>query len=90
MRICTLCLQTLPFLKFAKPGGLSTLLVPDQLKLDTSKITDFIKTQVVPMIGANVFFFALAALFLLIFILWSVTGNQTAKFSWKLFAAVVC
>eukprot|EP00879_Flechtneria_rotunda_P010857 GHRR01011346.1.p1 GENE.GHRR01011346.1~~GHRR01011346.1.p1 ORF type:complete len:497 (+),score=118.48 GHRR01011346.1:290-1780(+) len=61
--------KTLPFLKLAKPGNtLSSLIVGHSV--DTTAITGFVKTTLVPLIGANVFFFVLAALLFLIFILW--------------------
>lgn len=60
-------LQTLPFL--AKPtdlakitGLISNFTMPD--------LTSFLKTELVPKIGANAFFLVLAALFLIIYILW--------------------
>jgi hypothetical protein len=43
------CMQSLPFLKAAKPGALSTLLGPDGLSINMAAITDFIKTTLVPM-----------------------------------------
>ncbi len=64
--------RSLPFLKLARapPGALSDLLGGGLGDLDTTAIVDFAKKTLIPMLGANVVFLALALLFILIFLLW--------------------
>ncbi|WIA38305.1 hypothetical protein OEZ86_001645 [Tetradesmus obliquus] len=63
-----LLLQSLPFLKAAQPDALKPLLANGFTTIDMAAVQTFATKTLVPMIGANVVFLALAMLFLVIFI----------------------
>jgi ABC-type proline/glycine betaine transport system permease subunit len=66
------CFQSLPFLRSHASTATIVTLVDTATgggDLVTAGVS-YLKTDIVPKIGANVFFFALSLLFLLIFLLW--------------------